>query len=133
MKKDSKKTVALVKKRSGVIEALIQSIIPILMLICLLLGFWNLVGHNSGIAGQTGYASQIPVIFADIVVHSPAILLSIPCLLGFNFLAFYVIFRIVRKCVAYPWCCVAVCLQLMVVSFCIIGGTFAGDIIRSVL
>lgn len=133
MKKDSKKTVAAVKKRSGVVEALIQSIIPMLVLICLLLGFWNLVGRDSGIAVQTGYASQIPVMFADIVVKSPVLLLGIPCLLGFNFLAYYVVFRIVRKCVAYPWCCVAVFSQLMVVCFCIIGGAFAGDIIRSAL
>jgi hypothetical protein len=100
---------------------------------CLLLGFWNLVGRNSGITGQTGYASQIPVMFADIFVKSPVLLLGIPCLLGLNFLAYYVVFRIVRKCVAYPWCCVAVCLQLMVVCFCISGGVFAGDFIRSIL
>ena len=133
MKKDTKKPVVNIRKKLGTVEALIHSIIPTLILMCLLLGFWNLVVTCPDIASHTEYAPNMLVVFTDSVVCNPIILLSVPGLLGLNFLAFYIVFRIVRKCVAYPWCCVAVFSQLIVVCFCVIGEVFIGDVIRSIL
>ena len=124
MKNDTKKPAESIKKRSGVVEALIESIIPTLTLMCLLLGFWNLVEVNPEIAIHTGYAPNILAEVTDGIVNNPVILLGVSGLLGLNFVAFYIVFRIVRKCVAYPWCCVAVFLQLIAVCYCVIGETF---------
>ncbi|MBW8035661.1 MAG: hypothetical protein FVQ79_08535 [Planctomycetes bacterium] len=113
MQKDAEKTVAIMRKKSGVAEALIYSIVPLLVLMYLFLRFWT---HFVG--DQIHVAHMIPVLSA--LITGPVILLGVLCLLGFNLLAYYLIFRTVSKVVACPWCCVAICLQVIAVGYCVV-------------
>ena len=113
MQKDAEKTVVIMRKKSGVAEALIYSIVPLLVLMCLFSSFWTYFVSN-----QFHVANMVPVL--GNLINGPVILLGVLCLLGFNLLAYYVIFRAVGMVVACPWCCVTICLQVIAVGYCIV-------------
>ena len=129
MKKDRKKPAKSIRNRSGIAESLILSIIPTLILVAMLIGLWILVAGNYGVVNDTGYVSQISAIVSNIIIFKTAFLFGILIMLALNFFAYYVVFRIVRKGIAYPWCCLAVCLQLMAICLYVIREASAGDIL----
>ena len=112
MKEKAEKSVMVIKKKSGVVEALIYSIIPFLVVTYLLSSFWNLAGNDQVYA-------VVPNLFWDIIAYKYVVLYGIIGLLGLNLLVYYVLFRIARKVVACPWCCVTICLQVIAVGYCV--------------
>lgn len=113
MKKDAEKRALVMRKKSGVVEALIYSAIPLLVVTYLLLCFWNLAGNDRAYAAM-------PYLISEILAYDFVFLFGIFGLLGLNLLVYYVMFRIARKVVACPWCCVAICLQVIAVGYCVV-------------
>ena len=121
MKKESEKTVAVMRKKSGAVDAFIYSVIPLLVVTYLLLCFWNYVGGDRLYAAYMRPVSNVPILISEILRYDFSILSSIVGLLGLNLLVYYVIFRAVGKVVACPWCCVAICLQVIAVGYCLVS------------
>lgn len=122
-----------IRNSSGIAESIILSVIPTLILMAMLIGFWILLAGNYGVTPDTEYVSQISAIVSNIMIYKTAFLLGILVMLALNFFAYYVVFRIVRKGVAYPWCCVAVCLQLIAICFYVIREASAGVVLIAML
>jgi len=113
MQKEAEKTTLVMRRKSGVVEALIYSIIPLLILTYLLSCFWNLA-EDARIYGS------VSGLISDVLAYNCIALFGILGLLGLNLLAYYVMFRVVGKTVACPWCCVAICLQVMAVGYYVV-------------
>lgn len=113
MKKDAEKRPVVMRKKSGVVESLIYSLIPLLVVTYLLLSFWNLAGNDRIYA-------MVPNLISAFFAYGFVLLYGIIGLLGLNLLAYYVMFRAVGKVVACPWCCVTICLQVIAVGYCVV-------------
>ncbi len=118
MKKDVENAVMSTKKGLGFVEALVHSGILLVILMCTFMCFWNLIEGYRLISNYLGSISRALVFEMYNFFASPVTLLGALSLLGCNFLVYYILFRIVRMSVAYPWCCVAVCSQLVIVASC---------------
>lgn len=118
MEKEAERAVSVTMKMPG-IDAFIHSIVPLLVLVELFLIFGYIFVDNYMFHGHVQSVDWVLAIIENNFSGGRIIFLSILILLALNYLAYYVIFRLFSKVVAYPWCFVAICSQIIVVGYCV--------------